>query len=494
MRPPRRPGWPARVPLRWKIAALAAATACLVALAVGVLVHVWTAMDIRGRAEMDATNTVYSAMDVYRRTGTLAGGAELDPAELPTALRHPTGDERRVAYDGRVEGNLGPSVWGAQRVGGPGSPVLAVRINMSPQLHDLRRLDASMAVASLVSLAAALPLAVYGAALVARRLRRVAETAARISTGDLDARTGPTLGRARGRDEVTDIAATVDLMADSLGRRLRIERQFTADVAHELRTPVGGLLAATDLLPPGETEDLLRARVRDLRGLVEDLLEISRLDAGAEAPVRARVPLAAVVAEAVARTGLDTEVAVTASRGRDHAESVDRPDRAEAVDHAEQPEHAETVEHAKQPERAETVEHAESVEHAATGVYVETDPRRLERIVGNLVGNAHRHGRTPVRVTVEGLTVVVRDHGPGFPADLLLDGPRRFRTGAAERGAGHGLGLTIALGQARVLGAELRLDNAPDGGAVATLRLPPPPAAAGPPRNGAEADTRPPRP
>ncbi|MFG2975882.1 sensor histidine kinase [Streptomyces sp. NPDC048331] len=455
------------MPLRWKIAALAAATACLVALAVGVLVHVWTAMDIRDRARMDATNTVYSAMDVYRRTGTLAGGAELDPAELPAALRHPTGDDRRLAYDGRVEGNLGPSVWGAQRVGGPGSPVLAVRINMSPQLHDLRRLDVSMAVASLVSLAAALPLAVYGAALVARRLRRVAETAARISTGDLDARTGPALEGARGRDEVTDIAATVDLMADSLGRRLRIERQFTADVAHELRTPVGGLLAATDLLPPGETEDLLRARVRDLRGLVEDLLEISRLDAGAEAPVRARVPLAAVVAEAVARTGLDTEVAevaVTASRAEGRAE---------------------TAEHAK------TVDHAEYVAHAE---YVETDPRRLERIVGNLVSNAHRHGRTPVRVTVEGLTVVVRDHGPGFPADLLLDGPRRFRTGAADRGAGHGLGLTIALGQARVLGAELRLDNAPDGGAVATLRLPPPPAGARSPRDGAEADTRRPRP
>ncbi|WP_327384826.1 MULTISPECIES: sensor histidine kinase [unclassified Streptomyces] len=420
------------MPLRWKIAALAAATACLVALAVGVLVHVWTAMDVRSRAEMEATNTVYSAMDVYRRTGTLAGGAELDPADLPTALRHPADGDRRVAYDGRVEGNLGPSVWGAQRVGGPGSPVLAVRINMSPQLHDLRRLDASMAVASLVSLAAALPLAVYGAGLVARRLRRVAETAARISAGDLDARTGPALGRARGRDEVTDIAATVDLMADSLGRRLRIERQFTADVAHELRTPVGGLLAAADLLPPGETEDLLRARVRDLRGLVEDLLEISRLDAGAEAPVRARVPLAAVVAEAVARTGLDTEVSVTEAP---NVESVDT---------------AATVE-------TETVE---------------TDPRRLERIVGNLVINAHRHGRTPVQVTVEGRTVVVRDHGPGFPADLLLDGPRRFRTGATERGAGHGLGLTIALGQARVLGAELRLDNAPDGGAVATLRLP----------------------
>ncbi|MEU5425693.1 HAMP domain-containing sensor histidine kinase [Streptomyces olivoreticuli] len=411
---------PARVPLRWKIAALAAATACLVAAAVGVLVHLWTAQDIRSRAEAQAFNSVYSAMDVYRHTGTLADGAELDPAELPAALRHPADGDRHTAYDGRVEGNLGPSVWAAQRTGGPGSRVLAIRVNMGPELHGLRRLDMTMTVASLVALAAATPLAVYGAGLLGRRLRRVSETAGRISAGDLDARTGPT----KGGDEVADIAATVDRMADSLGRRLRTERQFTADVAHELRTPVGGLLAAADLLPPGETEDLLRARVRDLRGLVEDLLEISRLDAGAEQPVRVRVPLGAVVSEAVTRTGYGTEV---------------------------------------------TVADARSAEPSRT---VETDPRRLERIVGNLVINAHRHGATPVRVTVEGRTVVVRDHGPGFPPDLLRDGPRRFHTGAKERGSGHGLGLTIALGQARLLGAELRLDNAPDGGAVATLRLP----------------------
>ncbi|MEV8017901.1 HAMP domain-containing sensor histidine kinase [Streptomyces sp. NPDC086554] len=417
---------PARASLRWKIAGLAAATACLVAVAVGVLVHLWTAQDIRDRAEGQAVNSVYAAMDTYRRTGTLTDGAELDPAELPAALRHPADSNRHTAYDRRVDGNMGPSVWGAQRVGGPGSRVLAVRVNMSSELHTLRRLDAVMVVASLIALAAAVPLAVYGAGLLGRRLRRVSETAGRISAGDLDARTGPT----KGRDEVADIAATVDLMADSLSRRLRTERQFTADVAHELRTPVGGLLAAADLLPPGETEELLRARVRDLRGLVEDLLEISRLDAGAEQPVRARVPLGAVVSEAVARTGLDTEVTeVTEVTDAD----------------------------AQREEAAQTVE---------------TDPRRLERIVSNLVINAHRHGATPVQVTVEGRTVVVRDHGPGFPPDLLREGPRRFHTGATERGSGHGLGLTIALGQASLLGAELHLDNAPDGGATATLRLP----------------------
>ncbi|WP_435603575.1 sensor histidine kinase [Streptomyces sp. bgisy130] len=406
--------------LRWKIAALAAVTACLVVAAVGVLVHLWTADSIRDRAEAEAFNGVYSAMDVYRRTGTLADGAELDPAGLPAALRDPADGDRHTAYDERVDGNMGPSVWAAMRTGGPGSPVLAVQVNMSGEFYDLRRLDMTMTLASLVTLTAAAPLAVYGAGLLARRLRRVSETAGRISAGDLDARTGPT----KGRDEVADIAATVDLMADSLGQRLRTERQFTADVAHELRTPVGGLLAAVDLLPPGETEDLLRARVRDLRGLVEDLLEISRLDAGAEQPVRARVPLGAVVSEAVARTGLDTEVAVADGQG------------------------------------------------AGDATTVETDPRRLERIVSNLVVNAHRHGEAPVGVTVEGRTVVVRDHGPGFPADLLRHGPRRFHTGATERGTGHGLGLTIALGQARLLGAELRLDNAPEGGAIATLRLP----------------------
>ncbi|MFI6144820.1 sensor histidine kinase [Streptomyces sp. NPDC051109] len=424
MRPYRRLPRPDRVSLRWKIAALAAATACLVAAAVGLLVHLWTANDIRSRAEMRAFNGVYAAMETYRRTGTLVDGAELDPAELPPVLHRPADGDRHTAYDGHVDNNVGPSIWAAQRVGGPDSPVLAVQVSMNAELHELRRLDMSMAVASLVSVAAAVPLAAYGAGLLGRRLRRVSETAGRISAGDLDARTGPT----KGGDEVADIAATVDLMADSLGRRLRTERQFTADVAHELRTPVGGLLAATDLLPAGETEDLVRGRVRDLRGLVEDLLEISRLDAGAEHPVRAHVPLGAVVREAVSRTGFDASVTVADPAGTAAAEAEET---------------------------------------------VETDPRRLERIVGNLVVNAHRHGATPVEVTVGGRTVVVRDHGPGFPPDLLREGPRRFHTGAAERGSGHGLGLTIALGQARILGAELRLDNAPDGGAVATLSLPP---------------------
>ncbi|MEU4104487.1 ATP-binding protein, partial [Streptomyces tanashiensis] len=102
---------------------------------------------------------------------------------------------------------------------------------------------------------------------------------------------------------------------------------------------------------------------------------------------------------------------------------------------------------------------------------VETDPRRVERIVVNLVTNAHRHGALPVEVTVTGTRIVVRDHGPGMPATLLDEGPQRFRTENSARGRGHGLGLTIALGQAGVLGARLTFANAPGGGATVTLDL-----------------------
>ncbi len=77
-------------------------------------------------------------------------------------------------------------------------------------------------------------------------------------------------------------------------------------------------------------------------------------------------------------------------------------------------------------------------------------------------------------VTVDGPVITVRDHGVGYPAYLLEHGPQRFRT-EPTAARGHGLGLTIAVGQARIIGAELVFSNAGasgGGGAVSTLRLP----------------------
>ncbi|MFF0308979.1 ATP-binding protein [Streptosporangium sp. NPDC004379] len=395
--------------LRWKIAALVAMASCAVALALGVLVHQSTFERSMTLGRDRAFSKLLVEVDGYRRTGRTS--ADADPAEIPPVLLQQAGSAGQYItwYDDRRPDI--PWMWAMQPVDGQ---ALAVKIDMGAEMRSLRALDRHIVMASLAVLAIVVPLAALVAELPNRRLRRVARTARRIAEGDLDARS---MVGGRGGDEITDISATVDSMADSLRDRLLSEQRFTADVAHELRTPLMGLVTSAELLPESEVTELVRGRVRVLRTLVEDLLEISRLDAGVERADSARVPLGRVVEESVGRTGLQVQLTV------------------------------------------------------AGDPVTDTDSRRLDRIIANLIINAHRHGRSPVEVIVNGTVIVVRDHGPGFPDELLADGPQRFRTGAAERGRGHGLGLIIALGQAQVIGAGLAFANAPDGGAVATLHL-----------------------
>ncbi|MEU0568711.1 HAMP domain-containing sensor histidine kinase [Nonomuraea sp. NPDC005983] len=371
----------------WKIGALVVAAACTVAIAVGLLVHKSTF----DRAYGIARERALEAVD----TGTPVD----DP---PAPLRDVAPGQRVTWYDD--SGRHGPVMWAAKR---EGDHVRAVWIDMGGDQRNLEAFDRSMAKAGLVALAVVVPATALVVARLSRRLRLVAGTARRIADGDLDARIGPS----NGRDEIAEISTAVDSMAAALQQRLHSEQRFTADVAHELRTPLMGLVTSAELLPEGQATDYVRDRVRVLRHLIEDLLEISRLDAGAEQPQLSTVPLGPMVAESVRRTGL--------------------------------------------PVRLEVIGEPTAV----------TDPRRLDRILTNLVTNAHRHGKEPVEVLIGDGAIAVRDHGPGFPADLLAEGPQRFR------GQGQGLGLTIALGQARVIGARLELANAPDGGAVARLEL-----------------------
>ncbi|MGW4252045.1 sensor histidine kinase, partial [Streptomyces californicus] len=246
-----------------------------------------------------------------------------------------------------------------------------------------------------------------------------------VAQGQTDVRVGDAVGGVV-RDETDELARAVDALTDALNERIEAERRVTADIAHELRTPVTGLLTAAELLPPGRPTELVRDRAQAMRTLVEDVLEVARLDSASERAELQMLPLGEFVSRRIGL--LNPEVTVR-------------------------------------------------VVHES---WVSTDPRRLERILGNLLGNAAKHGSAPVEVTVEGRVVRVRDHGPGFPEELLRDGPSRFRTGSADRaGHGHGLGLTIAAGQARVLGARLTFRNAAPsgaaegtGGAIAVLWLP----------------------
>ncbi|MFJ5677591.1 sensor histidine kinase [Streptomyces sp. NPDC093097] len=404
-----------------------AAATCVAVLVLQMLVDRASRAFELEQSRIIATGTLDRAAVSYARTGLVEGtGAALDAADVPGQLRTLVGQGRRGTH--YAEGPDGPAMWAARPAG---RRILSVRHSLGATLGDLEAFNASILRAGLLTIVVVLPPVWLVAGQMSRRLRTAASTARRIAAGDLDARIS---AKPRPFDEIAEISGAVDTMAASLQARLRSEQRFTADVAHELRTPLMGLVTAAELLTDGEAERYVRDRVRTLCALVEDLLEISRLDAGVERADLQHCGLVPLLEEVIEHVAVPATVLL--------APTTD-----------------------------------------ATDIRVWTDPRRLERIVANLVLNAHRHGRPPVTVTV-GLdaesgvpTVSVRDRGPGFPAGLLDEGPLRFRTGARERGTGHGLGLTIALGQAHVVGATLTFGNAPgSGGAVALIRLPRGPA------------------
>ncbi|OIJ69188.1 sensor histidine kinase [Streptomyces mangrovisoli] len=387
---------------------------CALAALLGVLVHVSVTGQTVGQARDQALDRLTDASAAYQAGDGLLPGAGVDPAGLPGPLRALAVDGHRgtmvSSHDGR------PTMWAAMPA--DGGRALAVELDYSQQARTIAGLDRAIVWSSVLAIAATVVVGAFAVSRVTRRLHGTARVARRISAGDLDARVNDplTADPTRPPDEVAAVAAALDSMASSLQGKLLSEQRFTADVAHELRTPLTGLHAAAELLPPGRPTELVRDRVAALRTLTEDLLEISRLDTGRERLELDVEELGALAGRVVRASGTDTAVTVV----RD--------------------------------------------------ARVETDRRRLERVLGNLVANAHRHGRAPVVLTVDGPVVTVRDHGDGFPAYLVEHGPQRFRT---EGGAtGHGLGLTIAMGQAEVLGARLVLADADDGGAVARLTLP----------------------
>ncbi|MFF5298290.1 ATP-binding protein [Streptomyces sp. NPDC013161] len=389
---------------------------CALAALLGVLVHVSVTDQTVGQARDLALARLKEATTQYEAGDSLVHGAGVDPEDLPVPLRQLAGAGERGTMVGRHRGR--PTMWAA----GPasGDRVLAVGVDYSQGSSTIAGLDRAIVWSSALAIGATLLVGAFAVTRVTRRLHGTAQVARRISAGDLDARVDDprTKDANLPQDEVAAVAAALDTMASSLQGKLLSEQRFTADVAHELRTPLTGLHAAAELLPPGRPTELVRDRVAALRTLTEDLLEISRLDTRREKLELDTEQLGAVAARVVRASGTDTEVVVV----RDE--------------------------------------------------WVETDRRRLERVLGNLVANAHRHGRGPVVVTVDGAVVAVRDHGDGYPEYLVEHGPQRFRT---EGGAtGHGLGLTIALGQAEVLGARLEFSNVDagdGGGALATLTL-----------------------
>jgi signal transduction histidine kinase len=290
-------------------------------------------------------------------------------------------------------------------------------------------------------------------ALVARRVLRpvgqASEAAHALAEGLLETRLPVETS-----DEFGAWAASFNEMAEALQEKIRAlseaqarERRFTSDVAHELRTPVTALAGEASLLAehiermPDDAKraaELLVDDVRRLRRLVEELMEIFGLDAGREDVRSEPVDLGALVARLLRSRGWD-----------------------------------------------------ESVSPDASKVVVETDPRRVERILSNMIDNAISHGGRGVAVRT-GLNetdafVEVRDRGAGIaPEDLEHIFERFYKADRARAGGGSGLGLAIALENARLLGGAIDVRSEPSVGSRFTLRLP----VAKPLRDGDGADTR----
>jgi two-component system sensor histidine kinase MtrB len=211
------------------------------------------------------------------------------------------------------------------------------------------------------------------------------------------------------------------------------ERRFTSDVAHELRTPLTALVGEASLLKehldelPSDARrpaQMLIADVARLRRLVEELMEISRLGSGREVVRAEPVDLAALIR------------GVLGSRGW-----------------------------------------SERVRVQLEPLQLDTDRRRMERIVANLVGNALDHGRGQVwvRTGTEHRTafVQVTDDGKGIPqADLPHIFEPFYKADPSRTGQGSGLGLAIARENARLLGGDIEVWSQPGKGTRFTVRLP----------------------
>jgi two-component system sensor histidine kinase MtrB len=212
------------------------------------------------------------------------------------------------------------------------------------------------------------------------------------------------------------------------------QRRFVSDVSHELRTPLTALTTSAEVLEShlgglqGEAlqaAEIVVRETRRLKELAEDLLEISRFDAGAATLVREDIFLDRFLNRVVETRGWRGQVEV----------------------------------------------------HVPDAMRVNADPRRLGSILSNLIDNALKHGSPPISVrsmTRDGAVVIsVTDHGPGIPADDLPYIFDRFYKGdpSRSRSRGSGLGLAIAMENARLHEGTIEVHSDP-GETVFALVLP----------------------
>ncbi len=269
-----------------------------------------------------------------------------------------------------------------------------------------------------------------------RPLGRITDAAGEIAAGDLDTRVAR-----EGDPDLDRLADSFNDMADAVQARIEREARFASDVSHELRSPITALAAAAEVINgrrgelPDRTQqalDVVVGQVRRFDAMVIDLLELSRIDAGATDLHTEDVDIADLCHRIASRNGVaDLPIDVSTSALGNGAPPQANVDRV-----------------------------------------------RFERILTNLLENAAHHGGGPLRISIEPtdgpfLLVAVEDAGPGVARGERARIFERFARGSAARHrVGTGLGLALVAEHAAAHGGDAWVEDRPGGGARFVVRLP----------------------
>lgn len=329
---------------------------------------------------------------------------------------------------------------------GVGVGIVIVNILVTAQLMFLSSHDLSLLILLLVfgsMLSVTIGTSIAGRMTMA--VRQLAEGAQRVSSGDLRTRVNVTTN-----DELADLALSFNTMVENvsesealLRRAEESRRELIAAVSHDLRTPLTAIRAMLEALSDGVVDDpetikryheTMRVQVSHLAQLIDDLFELSQLDAAPEPFELSPADLTAVVRETAETLAMSTS-------SREVSIRFNGADPAPAM----------------------------------------LDPLRIARVVGNLVENAVRHAPddsmidVTVRQNGKSAEVLIEDRGPGIAAEDLERIFSRFYRGEKSRSRTHGgagLGLAIARGIVEVHGGTIWAENRDTGGARFIFSIP----------------------
>jgi signal transduction histidine kinase len=311
-----------------------------------------------------------------------------------------------------------------------------MNISSEAQNNLVDRINDTALSAALIAGGISLVLALILATQLLRPIKDLTQASSYLAKGELSYRVP-----VRGKDELSVLAQRFNHMASSLEQAEASRRALTADIAHELRTPLAVQRAHLEALQDGIydlTQENLIAIVEQnisLERLVDDLRTLALADAG-------QLRMVCVPTDIIA---LITRLAQRFQPGAGSRSIV-----------LELP-------------------------SAGTCSLVSLDPQRVEQIINNLLSNALRYAPDNEAITLslhcndERAVLSVRDRGPGIPAEALDHVFERFYKADIARlrsQGGTGLGLSIARKIAQAHGGDLTVANHPEGGAIFTLTFP----------------------